>query len=225
MVEAFEVTKRFGSTPALKDVSIRVMPGESHALVGRNGAGKSTLVSILTGLRKPDTGEVRFGGVAAPSIADRDAWRERVACVYQHSTIIRDLSVAENLFINRQPARGGVIDWRAMRRDARKLLDHWKIDVREDARAADLSVEARQLVEIARALSYGARFIILDEPTAQLDGDEIKRLFRRISELQREGVTFLFISHHLQEVYEICQAVTVLRDARHIVSAPVCALP
>jgi simple sugar transport system ATP-binding protein len=225
VVEALGVTKRFGSTAALKDVSIRVMPGESHALVGRNGAGKSTLVSMLTGLRRPDAGEIRFGGAAAPPIADRDAWRERVACVYQHSTIIRDLSVAENLFINRQPARRGVIDWSAMRRDARALLDHWKIDVREDARAGDLSVEARQLVEIARALSYGARFIILDEPTAQLDGDEIKRLFKRIQELQREGVTFLFISHHLQEVYEICQAVTVLRDARHIVSAPVSALP
>jgi simple sugar transport system ATP-binding protein len=180
VVEALSVTKRYGSTAALNDVSIRVMPGESHALVGRNGAGKSTLVSILTGLRKPDTGDVRFNGEPAPPLADRDAWRERVACVYQHSTIIRDLSVAENLFINRQPSRGGVIDWRTMRRDARTLLDHWKIDVREDARAGDLSVEARQLVEIARALSYGARFIILDEPTAQLDGDEIKRLFRRI---------------------------------------------
>ncbi|MEQ5844107.1 sugar ABC transporter ATP-binding protein [Paraburkholderia acidicola] len=225
VVEALGVTKRFGSTAALNDVSIRVMPGESHALVGRNGAGKSTLVSILTGLRKPDIGEVQFAGTAAPAIADRDAWRERVACVYQHSTIIRDLTVAENLFINRQPQRRGVIDWNVMRRDARALLDHWKIDVREDARAGDLTVEARQLVEIARALSYGARFIILDEPTAQLDGDEIKRLFRRIDELQREGVTFLFISHHLQEVYEICQAVTVLRDARHIVSAPVSALP
>ncbi|WP_118181463.1 sugar ABC transporter ATP-binding protein [Paraburkholderia phosphatilytica] len=225
VVEALNVTKRFGSTAALRDVSIRVMSGESHALVGRNGAGKSTLVSILTGLRKPDTGDVRFGGQEAPPLADRDAWRERVACVYQHSTIIRDLSVAENLFINRQPLRRGTIDWSAMRRDARALLDHWKIDVRADARAGDLSVEARQLVEIARALSYGARFIILDEPTAQLDGDEIKRLFTRIRELQREGVTFLFISHHLQEVYEICQAVTVLRDARHIVSAPVSALP
>jgi simple sugar transport system ATP-binding protein len=225
VVEARGVTKRFGSTAALNDVSIRVMPGESHALVGRNGAGKSTLVSMLTGLRKPDTGDVRFNDEPAPPIADRDAWRERVACVYQHSTIIRELSVAENLFINRQQLKGGVIDWRTMRRDARALLDHWKIDVREDARAGDLTVEARQLVEIARALSYGARFIILDEPTAQLDGDEIKRLFRRIEELQREGVTFLFISHHLQEVYEICQAVTVLRDARHIVSAPVSALP
>ncbi|AQH01853.1 multidrug ABC transporter ATP-binding protein [Burkholderia sp. KK1] len=225
VVEALGLTKRYGSTAALADVTMRVLPGESHALVGRNGAGKSTLVSMLTGLRKPDAGEIRFGGQPAPPLADRDAWRERVACVYQHSTIIRELSVAENLFINRQHRRGGVIDWRAMRRDARALLDHWKIDVREDARAGDLTVEARQLVEIARALSYGARFIILDEPTAQLDGEEIKRLFRRIEELQTEGVTFLFISHHLQEVYEICQAVTVLRDARHIVSAPVSVLP
>ncbi|MDR5801076.1 sugar ABC transporter ATP-binding protein [Caballeronia sp. LZ001] len=225
VVETVGLTKRYGSTPALADVSMRVLPGESHALVGRNGAGKSTLVSMITGLKKPDAGEIRFNDEPAPPLADRDAWRERVACVYQHSTIIRELSVAENLYINRQHQKGGVIDWRAMRRDARALLDHWKIDVREDARAGDLTVEARQLVEIARALSYGARFIILDEPTAQLDGEEIKRLFKRIEELQREGVTFLFISHHLQEVYEICQAVTVLRDARHIVSAPVSALP
>ncbi|WP_233872773.1 sugar ABC transporter ATP-binding protein [Paraburkholderia adhaesiva] len=225
VVEASGVTKRFGSYAALNDVSLRVMAGESHALVGRNGAGKSTLVSILTGLRKPDEGVVQFNGQSAPPIANRDAWRERVACVYQHSTIIRDLTVAENLFINRQPVKRGVIDWPAMRRDARALLDHWRIDVREDARAGDLTVEARQLVEIARALSYGARFIILDEPTAQLDGEEIRRLFQRIDDLQRDGVTFLFISHHLQEVYEICQTVTVLRDARHIVSAPVGELP
>lgn len=225
VVEALGATKRFGSTTALAGVDLRVMPGESHALVGRNGAGKSTLVSLLTGLRKPCQGEIRFGGQSAPPIADRDAWRERVACVYQHSTVIAELSVAENLFVNRQPARRGIIDWRAMRREARALLDHWHIDVREDARCGDLGVEARQLVEIARALSHGARFIILDEPTAQLDGDEIKRLFRRIEELQREGVTFLFISHHLQEVYEICQAVTVLRDARRILTAPVERLP
>ncbi|MGN6668232.1 MAG: sugar ABC transporter ATP-binding protein [Trinickia sp.] len=225
VVEARGATKRFRSTTALADVCLRVMPGESHALVGRNGAGKSTLVSLLTGLRKPDQGEIRFGGEVAPPLGDRDAWRERVACVYQHSTVIPELSVAENLFVNRQPARRGIIDWRAMRREARALLDHWRIDVREDARCGDLGVEARQLVEIARALSHGARFIILDEPTAQLDGDEIKRLFCRIEELQREGVTFLFISHHLQEVYEICQAVTVLRDARRILTSSVDRLP
>jgi simple sugar transport system ATP-binding protein len=225
VVEARGVTQRFGPHLALAEVDLCVRPGESHALVGRNGAGKSTLVSVLTGLRAPDAGEVRFHGAAAPPLADRDAWRARVACVYQHSTIVRELSVAENLFINRQPLRRGAIDWRGLRRDARALLDHWRIAVGEDVRAGDLGVEARQLVEIARALSYGARFIILDEPTAQLDGDEIRRLFARIRELQRDGVTFLFISHHLQEVYEICQAVTVLRDARRIISAPVAALP
>ena len=105
VVEVRGASKRFGPTTALVDVSLRVMPGESHALVGRNGAGKSTLVSLLTGLRKPDQGEIRFGGEIAPPLADRDAWRERVACVYQHSTVIPDLSVAENLFVNRQPVR------------------------------------------------------------------------------------------------------------------------
>jgi simple sugar transport system ATP-binding protein len=221
IVEAIRVSKRYGATVALRDASIRVVAGESHALVGRNGAGKSTLVGILTGLRSPDTGEVRFSGEPAPSVSDREAWRLRVACVYQHSTIIPDLTVAENLFVNRQPMRHGMISWTELRRQARDVLDRWNLDVSEDMRAGDLKVEARQLVEIARALSYGTRFIILDEPTAQLDGEEIKRLFRRMRELQKQGVTFLFISHHLQEVYEICQAVTVLRDARHIVSAPV----
>lgn len=105
VVEARAVTKRFGPHVALAEVDLCVRPGESHALVGRNGAGKSTLVSILTGLRKPDAGVVRFGGEDAPPLADRDGWRARVACVYQHSTIIRELTVAENLFINRQPTR------------------------------------------------------------------------------------------------------------------------
>jgi simple sugar transport system ATP-binding protein len=225
IVEAVRVSKRYGATVALENVGIRVISGESHALVGRNGAGKSTLVGVLTGLRTPDSGDIFFSGEPAPPIADREAWRRRVACVYQHSTIIPDLTVAENLFVNRQPARRGMIDWRAMRRQGRELLDRWNIGVSENTRAGDLRIEARQLVEIARALSYGARFIILDEPTAQLDGEEIKRLFRRMRELQAGGVTFLFISHHLQEVSEICQAVTVLRDARHVVSAPVADLP
>jgi simple sugar transport system ATP-binding protein len=225
IVEAIDVSKRYGATVALSSARIRVMSGESHALVGRNGAGKSTLVGILTGLRTPDTGEVRFGGQPAPPVADREAWRQRVACVYQHSTIIPDLTVGENLFINHQPTTRGWISWSTLHKRAQEVLDRWNVDVPQDMRAGDLKVEERQLVEIARALSYGARFIILDEPTAQLDGDEIKRLFVRIRELQAQGVTFLFISHHLQEVYEICQQVTVLRDARHIISAPVADLP
>ncbi len=225
IAEALGVSKRYGATVALSDASLSVLPGESHALVGRNGAGKSTLVGILTGLREPDSGEVRFQGEPAPPIADREGWRQRVACVYQHSTIIPDLTVAENLFINRQPLRRGFISWDTLWRDAREVLDRWNVSVSERSRAGDLRIEARQLVEIARALSYGARFIILDEPTAQLDGEEIKRLFAQMRRLQAQGVTFLFISHHLQEVYEVCQTVTVLRDAKHILTAPAVGLP
>src|SRR3984957_12969165 len=225
IVEAIGVSKRYGATVALSDARLRVFPGESHGLVGRNGAGKSTLVGILTGLRGPDSGEIRFRGEPAPTISDREGWRQRVACVYQHSTIIPDLTVAENLFINRQPLRRGFINRSPLGGAPRGVLDRWGVSVSERSRAGDLKVEARQLVEIARALSYGARFIILDELTARLDGEEIKRLFAQMRRLQAQGVTFLFISHHLQEVYEVCQTVTVLRDAKHILTAPAAPLP
>ena len=222
VVEAAHITKRFGSTVALSDAGIVVDQGETHALVGRNGAGKSTLVGILTGLQAPDAGTVTFGGTPAPPISDRDAWRQRVACVYQKSTIIPTLTVAENLFLNRHArGRDRLIRWSTLRREAEQLLATWAVDVDVRQPAATLSVEQRQFVEIARALSFGARFIILDEPTAQLDAAGISRLFDRIRDLRAQGVTFLFISHHLQEIYEICDQVTVFRDARHIVSAPV----
>lgn len=226
VAQAAGITKRFGSTVALRDAGITITPGQTHALVGRNGAGKSTLVSILTGLHAPDEGTVTFGGEPAPRLADRDAWRQRVACVYQKSTIIPGLTVAENLFLNRHDrGRGGLISWRTVRGRASELLRTWSVDVDVRTAAAELDVEQRQFVEIARALSFGARFIILDEPTAQLDAAAINRLFARIRDLQRQGVTFLFISHHLQEIYEICDTVTVFRDARHILTAPVAALP
>ncbi len=224
---AHHITKRFGVTVALDDVSLAVRDGEIHALVGRNGAGKSTLVSVLTGLVPPDAGAVEFGGAPAPPLADREAWRARVACVYQKPTVIPSLSVAENLFLNRQ-GRGrqgsGLISWGTLRRRARELLDAWEVDVDVRLPAERLTVEQRQLVEIARALSHGSRFIILDEPTAQLDGRAIERLFARMRSLRESGVTFLFISHHLDEVYEVCDSVTVLRDARHIVTSPVAEL-
>jgi len=222
LVEAVGVTKRYGETVALDRAEIRIMPGRTHALVGRNGAGKSTLVSILTGLAPPDEGEVRFGGESAPRLADRDAWRRRVACVYQKSTIIPELTVAENLYLNRHDLnRFGLIRWNALRRKAAALLATWSVDVDVRLPAGELDVEQRQFVEIARALSFGARFIILDEPTAQLDAAAIARLFTRIRTLQEQGVTFLFISHHLQEIYEICDTVTVFRDARHILTTTV----
>ncbi|WP_405089909.1 sugar ABC transporter ATP-binding protein [Micromonospora sp. NBC_01392] len=225
VVEAVHITKRFGSTTALSDAGIVVRPGETHALVGRNGAGKSTLVSILTGLQAPDDGAVAFDGRPAPPLGDRAAWRRRVACVYQKSTIIPTLTVAENLFLNRHDrGRGGLIRWSRLRRAAQELLATWSVDVDVRQPASTLSVEQRQFVEIARALSFGARFIILDEPTAQLDGAGINRLFTRLRDLRAHGVTFLFISHHLQEIYEICDQVTVFRDARHVVTAPVAEL-
>ncbi|MCA2223079.1 sugar ABC transporter ATP-binding protein [Nonomuraea aurantiaca] len=216
--------KRFGPTTALNGAGIAIAEGETHALVGRNGAGKSTLVSILTGLQRPDEGEVLFSGEAAPALADRDAWRQRVACVYQKSTIIPALTVAENLFLNRQTT-GGMISWRTLRAKARELLATYEVEVDAEALAGDLNVEQRQLVEIARALSFGARFIILDEPTARLDGPAIERLFTRMRALREQGVTMMYISHHLDEVYEICQSVTVFRDARHVMTRPVAELP
>ncbi|MEU0164482.1 sugar ABC transporter ATP-binding protein [Streptomyces iakyrus] len=225
LAEARGVVKRYGPTTALADGRLTVLPGESHALVGRNGAGKSTLVRILTGLQAPDEGTVRFDGEPAPPLADRDAWRRKVACVYQHPTVVPELTVAENLFINRQPLHRGFISWRRLKSEAAALLDTWDVRVDPGARTAGLKVEDRQMVEIARALSFGARFIVLDEPTAQLDNREIERLFTRMRALQDSGVTFLFISHHLQEVYEVCQTVTVLRDARWITTAPVADLP
>ncbi|MEU0413248.1 sugar ABC transporter ATP-binding protein [Streptomyces griseorubiginosus] len=226
VAEAAGITKRFGSTVALSDARITIAPGQTHALVGRNGAGKSTLVSVLTGLQAPDTGTVTFAGEPAPRLADRDAWRQRVACVYQKSTIIPELTVAENLFLNRHDrGRGGLINWRTLRRKAEDLLRTWSVEVDVRTAAGELDVEQRQFVEIARALSFGARFIVLDEPTAQLDAAAINRLFGRIKDLQEQGVTFLFISHHLQEIYEICDTVTVFRDARHILTASVTDLP
>lgn len=220
VVAASGITKRYGATTALAEAGIVIRPGHTHGLVGRNGAGKSTMVAILTGLQRADAGELSFSGEPAPPLADRDAWRRRVACVYQKSTIIPALSVAENMFLNRQ-AGSGPIGWRRLRRQAGELLDAYEIAVRPDQPAGELNVEQRQMVEIARALSLGARFVILDEPTAQLDGRGVDRLFGRMRTLRENGVTFLFISHHLQEVFDICDTVTVFRDARHVLTEPV----
>src|SRR5260221_157429 len=164
------VSKSFGATRALIDVGISIGPGDAHALVGRNGAGKSTLVSMLTGLARPDTGRVLFDGEPAPPITDRAAWQRRVAGVYQKSTIIPTLSVAENLFLNRQGGGFRPIGWKQLNAQAAVLLAEYGLDVDPTAMASALPVDQRQMLEIARALSFGAKFIILDEPTAQLDG-------------------------------------------------------
>src|SRR5690348_8608387 len=220
--EAEAIWKSFARTEALQDVSVSVLPGECHALVGRNGAGKSTLVGILTGLLKPDAGTVRLYGEPAPAPGDRAAWQQRVACVYQRSMVIPSLSVGENIFLNR--AEGSLVHWRELRRQARGLLLEWGFDLDVDQPVDELSVEQKQIVEIARAIAIGARFLILDEPTAALESRAIERLFERVRRVKASGVAILYISHHLEEIYEICDRATVLRDGRRIVSAPVAEL-
>lgn len=226
IAEAIGVSKRFGLSQALSNVSMRVPAGDSRALVGRNGAGKSTLVGVLTGILAPDTGRIRFAGQDAPGMAERDKWRDRVACVYQKSTLVPTLTVAENLLLNAQPTGGlGWIRWGAARREAERVLAGWGMELDVEQECARLSVEQRQIVEIARALIQGTRFIILDEPTAELEGREVRRLFDRIRHLQTAGVTFLYISHYLAEIYEVCRSVTVLRDGRVVVEAPLEDMP
>ena len=226
VAETAGVSKRFGASRALHDVSIAIPAGDSRALVGRNGAGKSTLVAVLTGLVAPDSGQVRLADEPAPSLADRPRWRARVACVFQRSSVIPTLTVAENLFLNAFPTRGKTwISWTALRRQAERVLGEWGLEVDVGLDAADLTVEQRQIVEIARALRQGTRFIILDEPTAQLESREISRLFERILRLQANGVTFLYISHHLEEIYEICRSVTVLRDGEVVANDPLRDMP
>lgn len=211
------VWKAFGETQALRDVSLDVGAGECHGLVGRNGAGKSTLVAILTGLIRPDRGLVRLGAEAAPTLADRATWQRLVACVYQKSMVVPSLTVAENVFLNRATGNDhGIVNWRAVRSRARQVMLDWGFDLDVNRLARDLTVEQRQVVEIARALSVGARFLILDEPTASLEKAAIERLFESIRRLKGSGVGILYISHHLEEIYEVCDRVTVLRDGERV---------
>ena len=220
--EAEHVSKSFGETAALVDVSLSVRAGECHGLVGRNGAGKSTLVSLLTGLTRPDRGSISLAGESAPGLADRGAWLARVACVYQRSMVVPPLTVAENVFLNRPTGgEGQVVNWRRMRAQARALMLEWGFDVDVDQEAGRLTVEQRQIVEIARALSIGARFLILDEPTAALEKAAVERLFERVRRMREGGVGVLYISHHLEEIYEICDRVSVLRDGELVLSGEV----
>jgi len=218
------IHKRFGSTHALRGVELSLHPGRCLGLVGRNGAGKSTLVSILSGIVPPDAGEVRFDGQPAPSLGDVAAWRGRIATVFQHSMVVPGLTVAENVFLGRQPRRGpaplGLVDWRRMREQARTIMTDWGFDVAADTPCASLTVEQRQVVEIIRALAAGTRCLLLDEPTAALERGAVRRLFDRVRQLREADVAIMYISHHLEEVFEICTDVAVLRDGELVLAAP-----
>jgi len=215
-VEMTGVEKRFGTTRALHDVSLSLSAGQCLGLVGRNGAGKSTIVSILSGLLEPDAGQVRFGGAPAPRVGDIARWREWIATVFQHSMIVPDLSVAENVFLG---GTSPLVSWRELRARTRDIMREWGFDIAAEALCRDLSVEQRQIVEIARALARGARCVLLDEPTAALERDAVRRLFERVRQLTAGGVAVLYISHHLEEVFDICQNVAVLRDGEMVLTA------
>src|SRR3984885_6818771 len=231
LVEVTGVEKRFGTTRALRGVDLSIAAGQCLGLVGRNGAGKSTLVSILSGLSEPDAGTVRFGGAPAPRVGDIQLWREWIATVFQHSMIVPHLSVAENVFLGASPpgpgfsgAVPGVVSWRTMRGRTRAIMQEWGFDIAPETPCRELSVEQLQVVEIVRALARGAKCVLLDEPTAALERQAIVRLFDRGRQLTEAGVAVLYISHHLEEVFEICQDVAVLRDGELVLAAPTASL-
>ena len=206
-VEIDNVSMKFGATTALDGVTFNLARGKIHSLMGRNGAGKSTLVGLLAKIRQPTSGEIRF----AEDITS-------VATVFQHSTLIPHLSVAENSSLARLPRAGGWIDWKATRRKARSLLDSWDLDIDEDAEVHSLSVAEKQLIEIIREFSRGVKFVLLDEPTSRLEGSDIARLHDRIRRARNSGITFIYISHHLAEVMELCDFAITLRDGRLVSS-------
>ena len=211
------VEKRFGTTRALRGVDLSLNAGECLGLVGRNGAGKSTIVSILSGLAEPDAGQVRFAGIPAPRAGDVTRRREWIATVFQHSMIVPGLTVAENVFLG---STATLVNWRELRARTREIMRDWGFDIDADVLCRDLSVEQLQIVEIARALARGARCVLLDEPTAALERGAVRRLFERVRQLTAGGVAVLYISHHLEEVFEICQNVEVLRDGEMVLTAP-----
>jgi rhamnose transport system ATP-binding protein len=212
-------SKAFGAIHALEGVSIDLYGGESHALVGENGAGKSTLVKILGGVHLPDSGVLRIDEsdvVLQGPAAARDAG---IAIIYQEPIMFPDLSVAENIFIGRQPLHAGRrIDKRAMNTQAADIFERLGVPIDPERVARGLSIAEQQIVEIAKALSLDAKVIVMDEPTAALSAVEVERLFGVIETLRAGGAAVLFISHRLEEVFSLCQRVTVLRDGRLVLS-------
>jgi rhamnose transport system ATP-binding protein len=216
------VSKSFGAVRALRGVSLQLFAGEAHALAGENGAGKSTLIKALAGVHRPDEGTVLLDGEPVVFHGPADARDAGVAVIYQEPTLFPDLSVAENIFMGRQPRRSlGRVDHRAVRTATAELFRRLGVDLDPDRPARGLSIADQQLVEIAKALSFDARVLIMDEPTAALTGSEVARLFGVVRTLREQGAAILFISHRLEEVFALCQRVTTLRDGGRIASEPV----
>jgi ribose transport system ATP-binding protein len=219
------VSKRFGATQALDHIDLDVQPGEVVALLGENGAGKSTLSNIIAGTFAPDTGEMTWRGQPYSPAAPGDAIAAGIGMIHQELRLLPDLSVAENVFVGRWPERGGRVDYAGMNRRASEQLHRLGLDISPDRLVRSLRVAAQQQVEIAKALTLDAQLLLLDEPTAALGAEETEQLFVVIEQLRAEGVSFIYVSHRLEEIARICDRVVVLRDGQWVTSHDTAQVP
>jgi rhamnose transport system ATP-binding protein len=212
------ISKRFNGIHALSEVGLSIRSGEVMALIGENGAGKSTLVKTLTGIYRPDAGSILIDGQPVCFGSPQEAMRAGITAVHQETVMFDELSVAENIYVGRQPTLGasGRIDWALIELEAEKLFARLEVSLPVRARVKDLSVAQRHFVEIARALSQDARVVIMDEPTAALSQREIRELYRIIAQLRAGGTAVIFISHKFDEIFEVADRYTVLRDGRFV---------
>lgn len=222
VLELSEVAKAFGAVIALRSGSLRVQSGSIHALVGENGAGKSTLVKIVAGLYRRDGGEFRLDGEDVDFTSTAQSKAAGVAVIYQEPTLFPDLSVTENIFMGRQiVGRFGRIDRKAMRHEVERLFTRLGVAIDPDRPAEGLSIADQQVIEIAKAVSLDAKLLVMDEPTAALSGVEVERLFTIARSLRDEGRGLIFISHRFDEVFALCDTVTVMRDGAYISTTPI----
>lgn len=208
------ISKRFPGVLALDEVDFTVRSGEIHALMGENGAGKSTLIKALTGVYPRDAGEIELNGDRFEARYPGHAQQLGVSTVYQEVNLIPTLSVAENIFLGRQPMKWGRIDWKATKRKAEEALQRLDIKVDVSRTLSSCSIAIQQMVAIARALDFSAKLLILDEPTSSLDPDEVERLFSLMRRLKADGLGIIFVTHFLGQVYQVCDRITVLRNGR-----------
>src|SRR5215208_1082001 len=218
LLEMRGITKSFFGVPVLDAVDLDIVPGEVHAVVGENGAGKSTLMKILVGAYQPDAGSILLGGEDVRFSHPRQAQERGVSIIYQEFNLLPERTVAQNIFLGREPARGPFVDNRAMEEDTARLLAELGVQgsISPSSPVRELSVAQQQTVEIAKALSFEARILVMDEPTAALSPHEVDALFERVRLLQQRGLAVLYISHRLKEVFELSRRITVLKDGRRV---------
>jgi len=221
LLQLSAVTKSFGAVQALKGISFDLQAGEVHALLGENGAGKSTLIKIITGAHQPDGGTIEITGVRAEKLSPAIAHKLGIACIYQQPALFPDLTVAENIGLRLESANSlSRVDWNSRRNQAQKLLQRIGADISPDAEVRSLSMPEQQLVEIACALGAGARIVIMDEPTASLTQKETQLLFAVVRDLRASSVGIIYISHRLEEIFQLADRVTVLRDGESVATCP-----